>query len=420
MDWGPTAADYVGQRSEAASTTVQVNANQPPPPPPDAQNVGLVTLTSTTIGTIHASWEAPAEEPATYEVSWQRTEGTYPAMSTFSTLLSYSLSGLEIDTEYGVMVRAQYDDTVGEWSDESFVTVSSSFTTVPEVNLDRRTYSWTDRVYITVISPDNNFDDTQIDEIGDTDDYQISVATRNYEIEQYNLVETDTSTGIFTGEITLTGFDHDLDGDGIFDTTSRGKSGSGPTDGLLESFDDDGIAVTFWYPDDGVVISSSTIRWNIGEIQWLEASHPGTGTGVIRVIDQDMNLDPDAADDFEVSVWSDTHTGGIDLTVTETDLTTGIFEGTVSFSLDDETGRSNLAVSGGDTVTAEYTDYTLPSPYYRTESLNLSATALIDMSVPPPDVPVPEPVPEPEPEPVPEPEPEPVPEPNRCQSRNLD
>ena len=104
-------------------------------------------------------------------------------MSTFSALPSYSLSGLERETEYGVMVRAQYDDTVGEWSDESFVTVSSSFTAVPKVNLDLRTYSWTDRVYITVISLDNNFDDTQIDEIGDTDDYQVSVATRGYEIE---------------------------------------------------------------------------------------------------------------------------------------------------------------------------------------------------------------------------------------------
>ena len=59
VDWGPATADYVGQTNETISTTVQVNANQPPPPPPDVQNVGLVTLTSTTLGTIHASWEAP-------------------------------------------------------------------------------------------------------------------------------------------------------------------------------------------------------------------------------------------------------------------------------------------------------------------------------------------------------------------------
>jgi hypothetical protein len=33
------------------------------------------------------------------------------------------------------------------------------------------------------------------------------------------------------------------------------------------------------------VVGSSLIRWNIGEVQWLEASYPASGTGVVRTID---------------------------------------------------------------------------------------------------------------------------------------
>jgi hypothetical protein len=41
-----------------------------------------------------------------------------------------------------------------------------------------------------------------------------------------------------------------------------------------------------------------------------------------------MNLNPEAIDNFEVDAWSDSDAGGIDLTVTETNEATGIFEGT--------------------------------------------------------------------------------------------
>jgi DNA polymerase III delta prime subunit len=49
----------------------------------------------------------------------------------------------------------------------------------------------------------------------------------------------------------------------------------------------------------------------------LEASYPASGTGVVRVIDADMNLNPEAIDNFAVDAWSDSDAGGIDLTVTE-------------------------------------------------------------------------------------------------------
>jgi hypothetical protein len=252
------------------------------------------------------------------------------------------------------------------------------------VELDQKVYTWTDKVYITIVAPDHNFDGNLVDEIGDTDKDPIKVSTRGFNIDNYKLVETGTDTGIFTGEVILTGFAHDADGITGDDTNPRTSAdGSGPTDGYLQTDDDDGLTVSFEFSEDETVVGSSLIRWNIGEVQWLEASYPASGTGVVRVIDPDMNLDPESVDNFDVDVWSDSDAGGIDLTVTETNEATGIFEGTVFFTVTDESSGHRLRVAEGDTVTAEYEDNTLPDPYTTADELDITATTLIGTVVPP-------------------------------------
>ena len=119
------------------------------------------------------------------------------------------------------------------------------------------------------------------------------------------------------------------------------------------------------------------IRWNVGVVQWLEASYPQRGTGIVRVIDPDLNLDPEAADHFDIDVWSDSDDGGIDLIVTETGDATGIYEGTAHFTVTDEPSGHGFIVSEGDTVTARYQDNTLPDPYSTAEELYVIDTMLI-------------------------------------------
>jgi len=123
--------------------------------------------------------------------------------------------------------------------------------------------------------------------------------------------------------------------------------------------------------EDVDVVYSSTI-FNVGIIEWVVSSYPPSDVGVIRVIDMDMNLEPEAIDGFDIDVWSDTDAGGISLRVTETDDSTGIFEGTVYFSNSDESSGSRLQVSRGDTITAEYEDNTLPSPYDKGDTLDIT------------------------------------------------
>ena len=250
------------------------------------------------------------------------------------------------------------------------------------ITLDRTIYTWTDKVYITIDASEHNFDGNKIEDIGNSDQYPVKVATRHFDLDNYRLVETGTDTGIFTGEVILTGFAHDADGNAITgidgnDVEDINPRGDGPVDGLLPADNEDGITVSFEHTEDQTAISSALIQWNEGKTQWLKGSYPDSGTGVVRVIDPDMNWDPEAVDNFDVDVWSDSDASGIDLTVTETNENTGIFEGTVFFSTTDDSSGHRLRAIEGDTITAEYEDNTLPSPYTPEDELDVTDTAII-------------------------------------------
>ena len=287
--------------------------------------------------------------------------------------------GEEIDLEYTDWGPSG-SDYVGDQDEDIRLTVfTSNFGAT--IDLDQKVYSWTDKVYITIVAPDHNFDNNLIDEIGEDDEDPLRVATKGFDLDNYRLVETGFDTGIFTGEVILTGFAHDPTGDG--NKVVPRTSGNGPTDGYLETPSDGGISVSYEFSEDETVFTSSIIRWNIGDVQWLEASYPASGTGVLRVIDPDMNLNPEAVDNFDVNIASDTDASGITLTVTETNEATGIFEGTVFFTTTGGSSGHRLRVSEGDTVTADYADGTLPLPYTTNDQVSITSTTIIGTIVPP-------------------------------------
>ena len=303
--------------------------------------------------------------------------------------------GEKIDLEYTDWGPAGADYVGQEDEDIGLTVYTSNFGAT--IELDQKVYTWTDKVYITIVAPDHNMDSGFVDEIGNTADDPIKVSTRGNELDNYKLVESGADTGIFIGEVTLAGFQFDADGDSSTGTSGNDITGTpssltstqsistqtGPTEGKLATTDNDGLTVSFEFSEDETVVGSALIRWNIGEVQWLEASYPASGTGVVRVIDADMNLNPEAIDNFAVDAWSDSDAGGIDLTVTETNEATGIFEGIVFFTTSNDSSGHRLRVAEGDTVTAEYEDNTLPDPYTTADELDITATSLIGTVVPP-------------------------------------
>src|SRR5574341_1185684 len=159
---------------------------------------------------------------------------------------------------------------------------------------DKQVYSWTDKIYITIDAPSWNENTHGVDSIGDEQGYFVKISTASHKLEPYKLVETGPNTGKFVGEVTLTGFSHDADGDGQIDTTPR-TGGNGPTSGFLEADRDDGLSISFEFADGVVLTQNAKVSWNHGNIAFEKESYMLAESAQIRVIEPDMNLNPESS-----------------------------------------------------------------------------------------------------------------------------
>lgn len=245
---------------------------------------------------------------------------------------------------------------------------------------DKPIYSWTDKIKMTIIAPSWNTDRDLIDSIGDTQSHPIKISTSEHSLEPYRFTETDVNSGIFTAEVILTGFSHDVDGDGDIDTNPR-TMGNGPTSGFLEIDRDSAVTVSFEFADGVVLTESVPVSWNIGTIQFSEDAIFLEDSATIRVIDADMNLNPEALDNLTIQIFSDSDVAGIEVNAVETSESSGLFVATISFSQTLSSSGNRLYALLGDEISAKYDDYTLPKPYSTSDSLALETFANVDSSI---------------------------------------
>jgi hypothetical protein len=234
---------------------------------------------------------------------------------------------------------------------------------------------------MTIIAPSWNTDKDLIDSIGNTKDHPIKISTREHSLEPYKFTETDANSGIFTAEVILTGFFHDVDGDGDFDTNPR-TMGNGPTSGFLEVERDSAITISFEFADGVVLTESAPVTWNVGTIQFLQEIFFTSDSVNIRIVDSDMNLNPEALDHISIQVISDSDVAGIEVDGIETSESSGMFVATISLTQSSTSGNRLYAIPG-DKISAKYDDYTLPKPYSISDNLSLQTFAIVDSSIPP-------------------------------------
>jgi len=247
---------------------------------------------------------------------------------------------------------------------------------------DKAKYSWTDKIKITIIAPSWNTDRYLIDSIGSTEDHPIKISTREHFLKPYRFTETDVNSGIFTAEVILTGFSHDADGDGDIDTTPR-TFGNGPTNGFLEVDRDSAITISFEFADGVVLTESVPVSWNIGTIQFSKENFFSDDSAIVRVIDLDMNLNPEAIDHIPIQLFSDSDIAGITVNAVETSESSGLFIATISLSQTLTSSGNRLYSLPGDEIFAKYDDHTLPKPYSTSDNLGIETFAGIDSSIPP-------------------------------------
>ena len=247
---------------------------------------------------------------------------------------------------------------------------------------DKEVYTWTDKMFITVVAPSWNANKYGIDSIGTQDGHLIKIYTAEHSLEPYKLTETEPNSGVFTGEIILTGFLHDVNDDGIPDTNPR-TVGTGPTNGFLEVKRDGGITISFEFADGVVLIHSVMISWNIGQIIFDKSIFLVGETAKIKVIDLDMNLNPETLDRIEVKVSSDSDVAGILVDAIETEDDSGLFEALISFTQTSASSGNRLFAIPNDSIYAKYKDNTLPSPYSIQDNLNIQIESKLESEVPP-------------------------------------
>jgi len=261
--------------------------------------------------------------------------------------------------------------------------------TVPDYNdpyspifTDKPVYSWTDKMKITIISPSWNSDKHLINSIGETNEHPIKIATSENSLEPYRFTETDVNSGIFSAEVILTGFTHDADGDGDFDTTPR-TIGNGPTSGFLEVDRDSAITISFEFADGVVLVESVPVSWNIGTINFIEDLFYLENSAVVRVVDVDMNLNPEALDNLPIQIFSDSDIAGIEVNAIETSESSGSFIATISLSQNSPSSGNRLYSLPGDEIFAKYDDHTIPKPYSKSDNLVIETIARVDSSISP-------------------------------------
>jgi hypothetical protein len=321
--------------------------------------------------------------------------GVFQSVVTLPTASLYpggDTSNTAVTIDYGETVTLTYvdvglsgeDDVESDSLDVEAYFSISNFGAL--VELDKAVYNWTDTVYFTITSPDHNVNSASEETIG-TSGLPIQVTTRVGKMcgteKTYKAAESGPDTGVFTGEVALTGFDHTLTSSQAYTAAATG-CGSTDTSGTIQTAGQtDGVSVSYEYNDGSVVVASASIAWNIGEASFDSSVASAGGSAVFTVVDPDENTDSTITDGFTVAIYSDSDSGGFKLTMNETDEDTGVFEGTVFFTADAATSGANIRVSEGDTVTAEYVDTTLPEPYTSSDDLTIAGTLTIGTAFPP-------------------------------------
>jgi hypothetical protein len=243
--------------------------------------------------------------------------------------------------------------------------------------IDNPIYSSTDKDIITILASTWNSDRYLIHSIRDDEDGTIKIFTPELK-KSYGFTKPDLNFVMFTAEVILDGFSHN---DGV-DTTLK-TTGNGPISGFLKADVDSSITISLEFENGIVLTKSGPTQWSIDTIQFSEENYLSDKTALLRVVDPDLNLNPESLDHMSIKVSSNSDNAGIKVDAIETSEGSGVFIATITFTQNKSSMGNRLFVMPGDTIIAKYDDHTLPKPYSTSDNLEIKTSAKIVSSISP-------------------------------------
>ena len=241
-------------------------------------------------------------------------------------------------------------------------------------------YGWWGKVNVLIYAPGWNFDENQIEFIGDGSDGKgiVTFHSRSeYGFSEYSgsgcgLTETGPNTGLFVGRLKLTGHDYDLNGDGVLDTKLGGEKCSdihnggynrGYDLGKLEGGREGAFTVNFQYstePEDKFVTKTATFEWNLATIDFVADKFSISDKVQFKFYDKDTYgmSQKDATASFKI--YSDSDKTGFEMPINWNNNSRYKTPFEFFLTSDDKSSFEKLFVKPGDKIYVEYDDNTLP------------------------------------------------------------
>lgn len=280
---------------------------------------------------------------------------------TFTGKIKITLTGAagELKVKRGDTITVTYKDeeTSGGGGTIKVTKTARVFSADGSIALDKSVYSPRSKVKITVTDPDENINSNAIDTI--TGKVRVYTTSDPSGIT-IDVTETDVDTGVFTATIKLA------------ETTSGMNLKATHGDGLTAVYTEEADAAG---NKDVARRVSASISYQTATMTFDKNIYLMTDTATITLNEPDKNLDPSLKESVTVTVTSTSDSAGIRVTLIETDVDTGIFNGTFTFTSGTSVGTM-LQAKKGDTIKAIYRDYS-PSEYPTPESVLVTAEATI-------------------------------------------
>ena len=260
----------------------------------------------------------------------------------------------------GSVIVFKYNDAAPAGTRTGSTVISTHTGTL---TLDKDTYYRGDVATITLVEPDLNLDEKAKESFYDSSPdvrnsgYVYVYSTTNTTGSSVKMTETGLDTGVFTGQF-------------MFSTTTL-TNASKPT---IKVTPGDTITVLYWDAADelgsgrNATVTAKFASYT-GTLELDRDTYSAGWTAHVTLTDPDLNTDPTVPDKIYDSTWNGTkkqgyvyvystqNTTGSPIQMIETGASTGVFEGTFSFSNTTTVGPSPIiAVTSGSTVTVLYKD----------------------------------------------------------------